>query len=438
VAYRLQAGNRAHRMSAYREAVVHLNRGLAQLPALPAGPERTQLELALQTSLANVLVVAQGYASPHVQRAFGRARELSRALGDPPLAIPVLYGLAVYRFVRADLRQAYDEAQAVLQSLQQAGVEQDGYVLGCQLVLGAASLHRGQLALARQHLEAVVQGYDPPRHRDLAYQLGHDPAVGAWSYLSFVLWQQGFPQQAQDACDNALELAHNLDHPYSQGYAASFAAMLRQMLRQGPECQARAGTALRLGREGHFPLWQAIGGLTHGWALAYQGHPDEGIVEVAQGLATWEHSGAALALPYQRALLAGAFLAAGARDKGLQALEGSFCCPQERWWLPEQHRLRAELLLLAPGNETEAEASLRHALALAGQHQAHSLELRAATSLARLLARQGRVAEGRKLLSRSYSWFQEGLQTPDLVEARQLLDRMQPAGNMMATTATVR
>jgi predicted ATPase len=105
-------------------------------------------------------------------------------------------------------------------------------------------------------------------------------------------------------------------------------------------------------------------------------------------------------------------------------LEESFCFPEEVWWLSEQYRLRAELLLLAPGAEAEAETALRQALNLARSQKSKSLELRVAMSLARLLRQQGRAAEGRDLLAECYAWFTEGFETPDLREARELLEEL--------------
>jgi predicted ATPase len=92
--------------------------------------------------------------------------------------------------------------------------------------------------------------------------------------------------------------------------------------------------------------------------------------------------------------------------------------------MPEQTRTRAELLLLAPGNEEQAESLLQQSLDLAKSEGARSLELRAAMSLARLLRQQGRVAEGKELLARCYAWFTEGLDTADLRDAKALLDQL--------------
>jgi hypothetical protein len=131
--------------------------------------------------------------------------------------------------------------------------------------------------------------------------------------------------------------------------------------------------------------------------------------------------------------VAEAYLAAGKREEGLKALEASFCCPEEVWWLPEQHRVYAELLRLAPGTEVEAEASLRKALDSARKWKMRYFELRAVMSLAHLLRTQGRAAEGRALLAECYAWFSEGLDTPDLQEARELLEDLTTSVSFMAT-----
>jgi tetratricopeptide (TPR) repeat protein len=418
--YRLEAAQRAHQMSAHDEAVAHLNEGLDLLADQPKDIPRRELELQLQTALATVLSVAQGYASPNVAQAYSRARDLSRELGDPPLAVPALYGLCAYHFVRSELEQAYQEGEQLLKLTESA--DDAGYWLGAQLVLGAAAMHLGQHDRARQHLEATIDRYDPVEHRLVAHHLGHDPAVGAFSYMALVLQVQGYPGQATQAMESALALAQELDHPYSRGYAASFAAMLLQLQRRLSECYELAKEALQIGRDRRFPLWQAIGDMSRGWVMSQRGRGEAGIAELAQGLATWEGSGAVLALPFQRTLLAEAFLRAGERDKGLQALAGSFCCPQDVWWRPEQHRLYAELLLLVPGHEAQATASLQQALALAEESQARFLELRAAMSLSRLLHQQGRTNEAYDLLASRYAWFREGFETPDLKQARELLD----------------
>ncbi|NIO68514.1 MAG: hypothetical protein GTN71_05570, partial [Anaerolineae bacterium] len=430
-AYQLQAGNRAYRLSAHREAVAHLKRGLELLADLPQGPERIQLELGLQTSLGTCGIATHGYASPEVEQAYARARELCSILGDPPEVIPVLFGLCLYYMVHGNIEKARAEGERLLSLVQQVG--DVGYLVGCHFQLGATILYQADLARSRWHFEQAVTLYDQSRDRDLAYQQGHDPAVVSLLYLSWVLWFQGYPEQATAKMESGLRLAEALSHPHTSTLAAFFASTFHQLMRQWPQCQAEAERALGLAGRGQFPFWQAGCTMLHGSALAQQGRVEEGIAALQEGLAGWEATGTQLALPYFRARLAEACLITREREQGLEALNQSFFHTEEVWWYAEQYRLRAELFLLAPGHDAEAEALLRQALAVARSQKSKSLELRAAMSLARLLQKQGRAAEGRDLLAECYAWFTEGFETRDLQEARELLEVLQRDAEGSAT-----
>ena len=93
-----------------------------------------------------------------------------------------------------------------------------------------------------------------------------------------------------------------------------------------------------------------------------------------------------------------------------------------RVWEPELYRLKGVLLLQqSPDNQAEAENCFHHTLEIARSQQAKSLELRAATSLARLWQQQGKRQEAYDLLAPVYGWFTEGFDTADLQEAKALL-----------------
>jgi len=431
-AYRLQAGNRAHRMSAHQEAATHLRAGLELLAGLPAGPEQMQLELALQTSLGTTLIATHGYASPQVEHAFARARELCRTLGDPPQVIPVLYGLCLFRLVRAEVAKAHEEAEQLLFLAQQAG--DTSYILGCHALAGASAIYLGRFDVARAHLEQVIADYDRNQHSGLAHQQGQDPCVAALAYLCWMLWVQGYPEQALQKAHAALDLAKELAHPYSLAMAMAYSAKLLELMRDWPACQAQAQATLQAANQGHFSLWQSMASLVHGTALVHQDGPDAGIGELSHGLASLKATGALLSAPYVRARLAEAYLLVGRREEGLQAIDESLSDPEQAWWLPEQHRLRTELLLLGPGCETEAEATLRKALEVARSQKSKSLELRVAVSLARLLRQQGRAAEGQRLLAECYAWFTEGFDTADLQEVRELLNVLERKAEKASAT----
>ena len=96
-----------------------------------------------------------------------------------------------------------------------------------------------------------------------------------------------------------------------------------------------------------------------------------------------------------------------------------------RFYEAELNRLEGELLLASKEpDEKRAEASFRKAIAIARGQGAKSFELRAATSLARLLVRQGKREEARALLAPIYGSFTEGFDTADLKEAKGLLNEL--------------
>ena len=119
---------------------------------------------------------------------------------------------------------------------------------------------------------------------------------------------------------------------------------------------------------------------------------------------------------------------AGQTAEGLVALEEALALVHknaERWFEAEIYRLKGELLRKqATPSEPEAESCFHQALAIARRQQAKSLELRAATSLARLWQNQGKRAEAHELLAPLYSWFTEGFDTADLQETNALLEEL--------------
>jgi predicted ATPase len=109
----------------------------------------------------------------------------------------------------------------------------------------------------------------------------------------------------------------------------------------------------------------------------------------------------------------------GAVTEGLDAQEQT----GYRQWDAELHRLKG-VALYGLSQVEEGQAALEEALLIARRQQAKSYELRAATSLARLWGEQGRRTETRDLIAPVYGWFTEGFDTPDLKEAKALLDEL--------------
>jgi predicted ATPase len=116
----------------------------------------------------------------------------------------------------------------------------------------------------------------------------------------------------------------------------------------------------------------------------------------------------------------------GKPGDALELLEDALASTEvsgERWWQAELHRLRGRLLV-ARGQHDEGEACFRGAIEVSRRQKVKMLELRAATSLARLYSNEDKNAEARDLLAPIYARFTEGFETPDLREAKTLLDSL--------------
>jgi predicted ATPase len=151
----------------------------------------------------------------------------------------------------------------------------------------------------------------------------------------------------------------------------------------------------------------------------------EGIETMLEGMRTLDAIGARALYANLCCSLAEACLAASRSSEGLAAVEKAIDHAEQdqiRLCEPELHRLKGELLLLAGAPEDDAEKELREAIGIAQRQEAKSWELRAGTSLARLLDKQGRRDEGRAALASIYGWFTEGFDTADLKDAKALLD----------------
>jgi hypothetical protein len=120
-------------------------------------------------------------------------------------------------------------------------------------------------------------------------------------------------------------------------------------------------------------------------------------------------------------LLAESAAAIGDVDLGFTSLGAIAEEHRGAFFAPEIERIRGELFVARDGAR-EAERCFRRALTIARTRNEHALELRAATSLARLLARSARRAEGRRAVAEAYGWFTEGFETADLRAARALLE----------------
>ena len=431
---RLAAGN-ALRRYANREAIDVLTKGLALLNTLPETPERSQQELNLLLALGPAFMATKGYGAPEVERTYARALTLCEQVGETPQLFPVLVGLQRFYVLRAELQTARALGERLLTMAQCA---HDGtLLLTAHQRQGNLLIFQGEFAVAREHLEDGLALYDAQRSRSHILLHGDDAGVGLLSYLAIAQWFLGDVDQALESMQAALTLARELAHPFSLAFALIGAAWFHQYRQEAQATQACAEEVIALSREQGIPLREAQGTIMRGWSLTAQEHQEEGIAQMHQGLAAFRATGAELNRTYYIVLLAEAYGHSGQTDEGLRVLTEALAdveSGRERWWEAELRRLRGELLCgqasTVPKTKgsrlqrVEAEQCFQQALDVARRQEAKSLELRAATSLARLWQSQDKRQDAYELLEPVYGWFTEGFDTVDLQEAKTLLEAL--------------
>jgi predicted ATPase len=228
-----------------------------------------------------------------------------------------------------------------------------------------------------------------------------------------------------------VTLAQRLSHPHSLAFALCAAAVLHQLRQEKHTAQEQAEAAITLSREQGFPYFLALGMIVRNCALAERDQAEESITQMRQGLAAYRATGSRWIEPYFLALLAEAYGNAGQVHEGLDVMTEALDVigtTREFAWEAELYRIKGELLLNVKcemrNKEWTPEDCFKKALDVARDQQAKSWELRAAMSLSRLWQQQDRQAQARQLLAEVYNWFTEGFDTPDLQEAKALLEKL--------------
>jgi DNA-binding winged helix-turn-helix (wHTH) protein/predicted ATPase len=423
--YLQQAARNALQRSAYSEACRHLTRGQEILEALPEDRERLRLELELSFLLGKALMATKGWGADDVKRVYGRARELCEELGDASRLLQATWGLMWVSVVRAELRKTQELAWELLRL---ANKQRDPvFQVVAHEELGVTAYHLGDAISARKHFREADVVYDPRHHESHIARLGLDVGLFSRIYATHALWHEGYPDQARLRAEETLMAAQELSHPLTQAITLAYVTMLNQFRRDVGEVDRLAKETISHTTDHGFRYYLVWAEALEGWSDAVRGACEEGIAKIRHGIEALQTI-AGLRLPYYRALLAEAYGQAGRIDEALKALADAFADvgkTEERWWEAELHRLRGEILRSrAMNSNAEAEGCFRMAIEIARCQQAKSIELRAAVSLGRLWRDEGKRTQARQLLAEIHDWFTEGFETPDLRDARSLLEEL--------------
>jgi serine/threonine protein kinase/predicted ATPase len=427
VGYWLKAGQRSRDRSAFSEAIGQLTRGLELVALLAESRSRDDWELQFLTRLGPAYLAARGYAAPEAGPVLARARELCRRIGDTRQQFGIMLGMWEWHIVRGDLRVAADQAADGLALAE--GLRDPGVMMEALFMPGVTMFYRAQFAGARTCHEKALAAYDDrERTKFWTAYTGHDAGVTHRCYLALTLWHLGHPDRALELARATCELARAVGHAFSLEHAVDFAAYLCHYCRLGAEVRARGEEEAAIATEQGFPFWHALGTLHRGAGMLLQGRAEEALPLLLKGFTAFRATGAEVRVPSYLGMLGDAYTRLARFEDAHRVLDEALAVAEkndDRCHEAELHRLRGELLLAgSPDRLSEAEGCFRRAIETARCQQSKGWELRATISLARLWQRQGRRGDAGAALAAVYGTYTEGFTTPDLVDARSLLESL--------------
>jgi len=422
VRYLREAGAKATARAANRDAIDFLERALAFLAELPETRETLSDALDVRIALGTPMIAVHGPTSPLVEASYLAALELVERLDDAARRFLVLWGLWYVRFTRGDYEPAVTAGERLLETARRGN--DGGQLLEAHHTLWPTLVSMGEVRRALPHLERGIALYDRERHGSYASLYGgHDPGTCCRYFLALGHWGLGYPERALAVAHEAARLAETLGHAMTSTMTLSFVTSILYL--RGDRAAA-IGAAERC-----LAIVDAHG--FHGRGIdiavllyaARGGRPDVAVLDALQrqralegNMRTWRHV-------MSGCTVAGLYGEADALEQGLQVLAALGDAEGGGFYGSEIHRVEGELRRrIAPQAPDDAARCFQRAIDLARRRELRSLELRAATSLARLRRDQGRREDARRALADVYGWFTEGFDTQDLRAAKALLDEL--------------
>jgi tetratricopeptide (TPR) repeat protein len=376
------------------------------------------------------LYTIKGYGSPETAESATRALELGQRAGmDLEKYWSAFVIVASVEIVRSHIRRGREIATDLVERAERNGnLEHIGEGLN---ILALVDMFRADFELAMEEFNRSAAMYEAaPKAEPGAGQLYRQVKIvdnrtlSAWN-----LFFLGYPDQALEKVRSALTLAHESGAKPVLDSAYDFAAVVYHLRRDLGDEKSTAEASIAVATELGDLFRIAVGGMYLGWAAAMAGNPRLGLALMQPNLADFRANGSEGMTRHMLALIATIHGLLKQFDEALSTIEEAFPIIEqssERCYEAEIHRLKGDLLLASDSSSDTAGAQVcfRMAIEIARRQKARSWELRATTSLARLLRDTNRRDEAREMLAEIYSWFTEGFDTADLRDAKALLEEL--------------
>ena len=344
----------------------------------------------LQYELSALLITTTGYATPGVERVCARMLDLCGSIDNESLLMRALWRLSIFYLFVDDL----DTAVAISERLLELGGSSadPSPQLAGNMMLGMLHSHRGDLMVARRHLDRA--GNLCPANDDsfVAEFVAETPAVwiamfSAWNW-SLLGDQDRAKRSALDAIDLASGVAERTN-TYALTFAFWVASLVAMM--QGDVVSTRrcCEEGISIANAGGFGMEFVPFMTAHtGWVEAVSGDFDTGVAEIVAGASAVRASGATMWQHVFAVLLADAHVTNGRFVEGLAQVEAGLAelrSTGARWFEAELHRLRGEALAGIDSSDPQAVEEFARAIAIADRQGAAVLKRRAEASLANVV-----------------------------------------------------
>jgi predicted ATPase len=419
------------RQCGFQEAIQYETNALELLKRLPQGPERSELELTFELLRGVSFASSKGYAAEEAREAFDRTRALSQGVGNNVILFQTLSGLWSYYLIRGEIKSALELGRQLL-ALSKRNPS-PVFKLHAHMAVAISLFYLADFQASHKQLEEAIEHYDLDYHRSTISAYGWDPGVVVHCYDAQALWMLGYPDKAEEQARKALALIQALNSPFNIATANALVATYHTYRGNAKSALSFAEAGIKVATDGGFYHWLALAIFMKGWAFCKLDRTQKGVDQLQDGISHWQATGAEMAMPTFLALKAEADLISGKMKEACVSIEEGLAIGRkndDRYYDAELYRLKGELLLYPRKNLSrkeqlsEAENSFRQAIQTARRQKAKSLELRATVGLSRFWQRMGKRKEAYATLAQICAWFTEGLNSPELAEALELLKQL--------------
>ena len=426
ITYWRKAGQRSVRRAANIEAIDHLRRGLAMLELLSDRAAHADEELTILLALGPALMSTRTSTSPEVQELYGRARQIAHDTGKDSELFATVFGVWMVAYSSGNC-EAARSCTSELMSIAQ-NQSDPGYLLQAHHCAWPMELYIGNFEAAHKHVEAGLPLYDKEAHRDHAVLYGgHDPEPCGYVFDALALQVLGRTDSALSQLEQGLARARELAHPPTLIHVFGTCGDFYFLRREPASIMSLAAEWLSLTSGFGSAVGVANAMMARGWAKTLLGGYETGLAELRDGLDQWRSTGSKAWGPNRLGRAAAAFIEAGEVDEGVAVLAEAIHAMEstgQRWYEAELHRLQGLLAASSRARTAEAEACFEKAIDVAHSQEARLFELRAAMALSQLQCDPEQRKRRTVLLGSIYGRFAEGFDTPDLAEARTMLDEL--------------